>query len=286
MSSESPAANASETGRRMLNKVPEITIYFWVIKILCTTVGETAADYLNTSLGLGLNGTTVVMTGLLVVGLIVQFWTKRYVPTVYWIAVVLISVVGTLITDKITDDLKVPLEVTTFVFGVALAITFGLWYHQEKTLSIRTIYTQRREGFYWATILWTFALGTAAGDLGLETLGDYMPKNKALLLSAVFFVLVIAAAAVAHLAFKVNSVLAFWVAYVFTRPLGANLGDLFSLPPADGGLGLGPKVTSLLFLGAILVSIIYLSLTKKDAIPDPHFIVETQAEHAQHEGRE
>ena len=155
-------------GRQMLNKVPEVTLYFWLIKVLCTTVGETAADYLNVNLKLGLTGTSVVMSSLLIVALGFQFKSRKYIPGLYWLAVVLISVVGTLITDNLVDNFGVPLETTTIAFSIALAVTFAAWFASEKTLSIHTIYTTRREAFYWSAILFTFALGTAAGDLAAE----------------------------------------------------------------------------------------------------------------------
>ena len=157
--------------RRMLNKVPEVTFYFWIIKVLCTTVGETGADYLNTTLHFGLNGTSLVMGGLLVIVLFFQFKARKYAPAIYWLAVVLISVVGTLITDNLTDKLGVSLRDTTFVFSIVLALTFAVWYVVEKTLSVHSIVTTRREAFYWLAILFTFALGTAAGDLTAEKFG-------------------------------------------------------------------------------------------------------------------
>ena len=153
------------TTRRMLNKVPEVTLYFWVIKILCTTVGETAADYLNENLGFGLTNTTYLVGALLIAALVFQFRARKYVPGIYWLAVVLISVVGTLITDNLVDNFGVALETTTIAFSIALAVTFAAWYRSEHTLSIHTIVTTRREAFYWLAILFTFALGTAAGDL-------------------------------------------------------------------------------------------------------------------------
>ncbi len=248
------------TAQSLWNKVPEITLYFWIIKILCTTVGETAADFLNTNLGLGLSGTSLVMGALLVVVLFFQFRAKRYVPAIYWLAVVLISVVGTLITDNLTDNFGVSLETTTVVFAVALALTFAWWYAKEKTLSIHSIFTRRREAFYWLAILFTFALGTAAGDLIAESL------NVGYLLSAVIFAAAIALVALTHFRFRLNPVLAFWIAYILTRPLGASIGDYLSQAHADGGLELGTVVTSALFLFAILSTVIYLSVTKKDAI--------------------
>src|SRR4051794_24405587 len=164
----SPPPAAQSTARRMFNKVPEVTLYFWVIKILCTTVGETAADYLNDNLGFGLTNTTYVAGALLVALLVGQFRLRRYVPSIYWAAVVVISVFGTLITDNLTDGYAVPLTTTTPIFAVVLATVFAVWWGFERTLSIHTIVTTRREAFYWLAVLFTFALGTAAGDLTAE----------------------------------------------------------------------------------------------------------------------
>ena len=245
--------------RQMLIKVPEITIYFWVIKILCTTVGETAADFINWNLHLGLTGTTFIMGILLAFALFLQFRRKKYVPSIYWLAVVLLSIFGTLITDNLTDNFEVALETTTTIFSIALAVIFAAWYKTEKTLSIHSIYTTRREIFYWLAIFFTFALGTAAGDLISET------YELGYLVSTVIFGALIAVIAVAYIKFKLNAVLAFWLAYILTRPLGASIGDYLSQAPEDGGLGYGTIVTSALFLTAILVTVIYLTITKKDA---------------------
>src|SRR3954447_1668538 len=168
MTATLPHTAAASTGRRMLNKVPEVTIFFWVIKIMCTTVGETAADYVNDTLGFGLTKTTYVAGALLVVLLAVQFKLRRYVPGVYWAVVVVISVFGTLITDNLTDGHNVPLTTTTPIFAVILAAVFAIWYAVERTLSIHTIVTTRPEAFYWLAILFTFALGTAAGAVVAE----------------------------------------------------------------------------------------------------------------------
>src|SRR3954466_15586706 len=164
----SPLPRGESTARRMFNKIPEVTLYFWVIKIMCATIGETAADYLNDNLGFGLTKTTYVAGALLVALLVAQFKLKRYVPPVYWAVVVVISVFGTLITDNLTDRYGVPLTTTTPIFAVALALVFAVWWGFERTLSIHTIVTTRREAFYWLAILFTFALGTAAGDLVAE----------------------------------------------------------------------------------------------------------------------
>jgi uncharacterized membrane-anchored protein len=249
----------------MLNKVPEITLFFWIIKILCTTVGETGADFLDTNLNLGLDGVTLIMGILLAVTLVFQFKLKKYVPGIYWLAVVLISIVGTLITDNLTDRLGVPLMVTTIVFTVVLSIVFAVWYKKEKTLSIHTIITTRREAFYWLAILFTFALGTAAGDLLAEKI------DLGYLLSAVIFGALIGSVAISHFVFKVNAVLAFWIAYILTRPLGASIGDYLSQDVSNGGLGLGTTVTSMIFLATILATVIYLTITKKDVIRKSNF---------------
>lgn len=257
MTTTAPTSRPSGA-REMLNKVPEVTLFFWLIKILCTTVGETAADYLNDNLGLGLTNTSLLMGALLVVALAVQLRSRRYVPTVYWITVVLISVVGTLITDNLTDNLGVSLWVSTGVFSVALAVTFATWFAVEKTLSIHSIFTRRREAFYWLTVLVTFALGTAAGDLFAEKLSfGYGP-------SVLIFGAMIAVVSVAWWKLGLNPVGAFWAVYVLTRPLGASIGDLTSQPTGDGGLGLGTTGTSAIFLVAILALVGYLTVTKVD----------------------
>ena len=253
------SAIAIERGRRMLNKVPEVTLYFWVIKVLCTTVGETASDYLSTNLNLGLTNTTFITGGLLLVTLLVQFRARRYIPSLYWLGVVLISVVGTQITDNLTDNAGVSLVTTTIAFSGALALTFGAWFWSERTLSIHTIYTTRRESFYWLAVLFTFALGTASGDLTAErlALGYWV--------SALMFAGIIAAVTFSHYVFRLNAVAAFWIAYILTRPLGASLGDYLSQKRVDGGLGLGTTTTSAIFLGAILIVVSYLTGTRKDA---------------------
>ena len=248
------------TGRQMMNKVPEVTLYFWIIKILCTTVGETAADFLNGHFKLGLTGTSLVMGFLLLVILFFQFRARKYVPPVYWLAVVLISVVGTLITDNLTDNFGISLVTTTIIFALLLAATFLIWYQNEKTLSIHSIFTTRREAFYWLAILFTFALGTAAGDLLAEKL------QLGYLYSALLFAGLIALVTLAYYFLKLNGVAAFWAAYILTRPLGASIGDYLSQDTKDGGLGLGTTTTSIIFLAAILILVVYLVITKRDVI--------------------
>jgi uncharacterized membrane-anchored protein len=238
------------------NRVPEITVSFWVVKLLAVTVGETAADYLSDNLGLGLANTSYIMTGVLLLELFLQFAQIRYVHWIYWLAVVFISVVGTLITDNLSDGLGVALLTSTVAFTLALVATFAVWYGFEKTLSIHTIYTFRREAFYWLAILFTFSLGTATGAWLAETLGlGYVETG-------LLFAGVIVAVAVAYYVFKIDSILAFWIAYIFTRPLGASFGDLLSQPKEDGGLGLGTTVTSLAFLGCIAVVVVYMTLRR------------------------
>jgi uncharacterized membrane-anchored protein len=250
------------SGKQMMNKVPRITLYFWIIKILCTTIGETAADYLNGKFNLGLTGTTLIMGALLIIALIFQFKADKYVPTIYWIAVVLISVVGTLITDNLTDNLGVPLIYTTIIFSIVLAIVFVIWYRYEKSLSIHKINSTRREAFYWLAILFTFALGTAAGDLMAESL------QLGYWLSGIIFAGMIGLAFIAYKYLNLDAILAFWIAYILTRPLGASIGDFLSQPQKNDGLGLGTAITSGIFLVAIIATVIYLSMTKKDVIKD------------------
>ena len=263
MTTKPTRAAAAPWGRTMLNKVPEITIYFWIIKILCTTVGETASDSLDAHLNLGLTNTTLITGGALVITLFFQFRVREYIPALYWLSVVLISVVGTQITDNLTDKAGISLVTTTIVFSVVLALVFAAWFAVERTLSIHSILTSRREGFYWLAILFTFALGTAAGDLTAERL------NLGYWLSALMFAGAIAVVAAWHLGLKLNAITAFWIAYVLTRPLGASLGDYLSQQRANGGLGIGTFGTSMIFLGTILAVVVFLTLTRRDRIvPD------------------
>jgi len=241
----------------MLNKVPQITFFFWIIKVLSTTVGETLADFLSTKLGLGLIVTSWVISGLFVIALAVQLTRNRYIPAVYWTVVVLVSVVGTLISDTLVDKLGFGLQTTSIAFGCALAAVFVLWYLSEKTLSVHWIATTNRELFYWAAILFTFALGTSAGDLLAEKSG------AGYALAALMFASLIALAAVAYFAFKIDAVLAFWIAYILTRPLGASMGDLLAQARSDGGLGLGTTFTSAIFLVVIVALVTYLTKTLK-----------------------
>ncbi|HET9677316.1 MAG TPA: hypothetical protein VFP21_07430 [Solirubrobacterales bacterium] len=255
-----PGDTARSLGRRMLNKVPEITVFFWVIKVLCTTVGETFADNLNENLGLGLTGTSYLMGGALLVVLFFQFRARRYVPGIYWLAVVLISVVGTLVSDNLVENYGVTLETTTIAFSIALVAVFAVWYAVERTLSVHTIFTTRRESFYWLAILFTFALGTSAGDFLSEQL------ELGYLAALGIFAGAIVVVAVLHFGLRMNAILSFWLAYILTRPLGASIGDYLASPRSEGGLGLGTNLTSIIFLSTILALVVYLAISKRDVI--------------------
>lgn len=246
-----------ERAMQLLNKVPEVTLYFWVIKIMCTTVGETAADFLNVDLQFGLTATSVMMSVLLVVFLVMQLRSKKYVPWLYWLVVVLISTVGTLITDNLVDNFGIGLQTTTIVFSLALAVIFVAWYVSEKTLSIHSIFTKKRELFYWATILVTFALGTAAGDLVAEGLDMGYAK------SAIMFSCMIGAVMFGYFGFKLNAIAAFWAAYILTRPLGASLGDYLMQSNVNGGIGLGAAFTNAIFMVGIIGLVIYMTVTRQ-----------------------
>jgi uncharacterized membrane-anchored protein len=238
-------SSSSPADSDLLNKVPAVTLGFWAIKIMSTTVGETGADYLAVNAGLGQLVTGAMMAALLAVAAFLQVRARSYVPGLYWLTVVLVSIVGTQITDALTDGMGVSLYMSTSIFGVALALVFLVWYLCERTLSIRTISTRRRELFYWAAILCTFALGTASGDLATEAWG------LGFRLGALAFGGLIAATLIAWRC-GANAVLMFWIAYILTRPLGASLGDLLTQAPSYGGMGLGSKLTSAIFLMIII----------------------------------
>ena len=242
---------------KMLNRVPEVTLYFWIIKIMATTVGETGADFLAFTMNFGLAATSYIMSALLAIALWNQFRLKRYVPLSYWAVVVLVSIVGTLITDRLVDEMGVSLVSATVAFSVALLGLFAWWYVSEGTLAMHSIKTTKRELFYWAAILLTFALGTAAGDLLAEGTG------LGYAISALLFGAVIAIIAIAYYRFGMNAVLTFWLAYVLTRPLGASIGDLLSQPVKNGGLGFGTVGTTIAFITTIAILIVYLSIQQK-----------------------
>src|SRR3954465_8225053 len=240
------SAYAERSRTTWLTKVPAITATFWVIKVLSTTIGETFADYLTVNVGLGPLVTDAVMAAVLAAALVIQFRTRKYTPWIYWLCVVLVSIVGTQITDFFTDTLGVSLYLSTAVFAVVLAVVFAVWYRQERTLAITSIDTPPREGFYWGAILTTFALGTAAGDLATEALSLGF-RNGVLIFGGLI--------AATWIAYKIGfgQVLTFWIAYVLTRPLGASMGDLLTQDKQFGGLALGASATSILFFAVIIV---------------------------------
>jgi uncharacterized membrane-anchored protein len=242
---------------KLLNRVPGVVGSFWIIKVLATTVGETGADYLSSELKFGLSGTSYIMSGILLLILFNQFRLKRYVPVSYWLVVVLMSITGTLITDRLVDELGISLVTINIIFGVVLAAIFRWWYASEKTLAMHSIDTPKRELFYWAAILLTFTLGTATGDLFTESLKLGYAR------SVLVFGAAIGVIAAIHFYLKMNAVLALWLAYILTRPLGASIGDLLSQPAKNGGYGLGTVGTSIIFLCIITSLIIYLSFKQK-----------------------
>ncbi|WP_329310221.1 COG4705 family protein [Streptomyces sp. NBC_01262] len=242
--------------RHAMSKVPEVTVYFWIIKVLTTGMGETASDWLAHLLG------PVPAVGLgalaLAAALAVQLTARRYVAWIYWTAVVMVSVFGTMAADILHVGLGVPYLISTPFFLLALGMVFALWYGCEKTLSIHSIHTRRRELFYWATVLATFALGTAAGDLTATTLGlGYLG-------SGVMFAAAIAVPAVAHRWFGLGAIVAFWSAYIVTRPLGASFADWMAVSSGRGGLAWGLGPVTLYWTIAILAFVGYLAATRKD----------------------
>ena len=243
------------TTHSQFNRVPKVTVDFWLIKLMAVTMGETAADYLGVKLGFGLTMTSLIMSGILLIALFLQFAQRRYVPWSYWLAVVLISIVGTLVTDNLVDNFGIKLQTTAIIFAAALVVTFALWYRAEKTLSIHSIFSNSREAYYWLAILFTFALGTAAGDLVAEQFAlGYMATG-------VLFGLIIASLSLGYFFLRLDAILGFWLVYIFTRPLGASFGDFLSQSKDFGGLGLGTIITSAIFLTAIVVIVAYMSFT-------------------------
>ena len=250
----------SKVNQNLAVKVPAITIFFWIIKILSTTVGETFADYLNSTLGFGLTKTALVMTMALLLALFIQLTVKLYIPAIYWVSIVLISTVGTLLTDSLHDSFNVQNWQSIIFFGVALILTLIVWYRREGSLEMKSINTRPRELFYWMSILLTFALGTAGGDIFLDDLGiqlrySLLGFSIALIIIWIFWTKKF-----------INSVVGFWIAYVLTRPLGAALGDFLSLPKKETGLGIGSTNTTLVFLSLISFLVLYLTISKKDRL--------------------
>ena len=234
------------------SKVPQITVYFWIIKILTTAMGEALADFLAFRYGPVLIG--VIGTVAFVAALVLQFRVRTYMAWVYWFAVAMVAVFGTLCADGMHIVLHVPYTISTTFFGVALAVVFVAWYAVEGTLSIHSIYTPRREAFYWLTVMATFALGTALGDLTATTLG------LGFLASGIMFTVFIAIPALAYWKLRMNAIFAFWFAYVLTRPLGASFADWIAVPPGRGGLDLGTGPITLILLVAIAAGVTALSV--------------------------
>lgn len=242
--------------KQLARKVPQVTIFFWVIKLLSTALGESTSDYLVNSY----NPYLVVMGGFVgfTIILALQFRTRRYIPVVYWLSVVMVAIFGTMAADVIHVALGVPYIVSTCVFALALAIVFYLWRATEKTLSIHSITTTRRELFYWLTVSATFALGTAAGDLMAYTAG--LGFFAAGLVFTAIFVL----PAIGFRFFKLNAIFAFWFAYIVTRPLGASFADWMGKPHIVGGLGWGDGPVSAVLAALIVVFVIFLQISHED----------------------
>jgi uncharacterized membrane-anchored protein len=239
-----------------MSKVPEVTVYFWIIKVLTTGMGETASDFLTRVFG---NVPAVGLGGIVFVGsLVLQLRTPRYVAWVYWTTVVMVSVFGTMCADVLHVGFGVPYGVSTPFFAIVLAAVFVLWYRSEGTLSIHSIHTRRRELFYWATVVSTFALGTATGDLTAMTL------KLGYFSSGVMFAVAIVVPAVAHRGFRMNAILTFWVAYVLTRPLGASFADWMAVQKYRGGLNMGLGPVTLAWTVAILAFVVLLATSRKD----------------------
>ncbi len=250
------AAQPIHHALRAMRKVPEITVYFWIIKLLTTAMGETTSDYLAHQIDPTI---AVALGGIgLAAALILQFSVRRYVAWIYWLTVVMVAIFGTMAADVLHVGLGIPYLVSTALFLVTLAVIFVVWYMSEKTLSIHSIYTRRREMFYWATVMATFALGTAAGDMTATTM------NLGYFSSGVLFAVLIAVPALAYWWLGLNELLAFWLAYILTRPLGASFADWMGRPPSGGGLGLGTGSVSLGLTILIIGFVGYLTITRKD----------------------
>jgi uncharacterized membrane-anchored protein len=244
------------SARRAFSKVPEVTAYFWIVKVLSTGMGETTSDYLTHRLN---PVVAVALAGMvLAASLLLQFGVRRYVPWIYWTGIVMVSVFGTMAADVLHVALGVPYVISTAFFMVALALIFAVWYLCEKTLSIHSVVTVRREFFYWATVMTTFALGTATGDLTAVTV------HLGYLDSGVLFAVLIAVPALAYRWLRLDAVLAFWSAYVLTRPLGASFADWMGVSRGRGGLALGTGPVSLALAALIVVLVGYLTVTHRN----------------------
>ncbi len=262
-----PVSATVHHAQRILTKVPELTVYFWITKVLTTGMGEAFSDYLVQHLNPVI---AVALAGMgLVASLVLQFSVRRYVAWIYWLAVVMVSIFGTMAADVLHVELGIPYLVSTTFFGVVLAIIFATWYANEKTLSIHSIYTSRREAFYWATVLATFALGTASGDMTATTM------HLGYFASGVLFAGLFAIPALAYWLFGLNEIFAFWFAYIITRPLGASFADWMAVSHIRGGLGMGTGPVSLGLTILIIGLVGCLTVTRRD-VRDEHDRTESQ----------
>jgi len=248
----------NEKNMPMLNRVAGITLFFWVVKILSTTVGETAADFIAVDMKIGLIVTTLLMGAITIAAILWNFRMKKYFAPAYWLLIIMMSIEGTLITDILVDDFSISLITLDVVFTIIMISGFYLWNKEEGTLSIHKITNDRREVFYWLIVLTTFALGTAVGD----TVSEYLSfgyLNSLILFGAIFVV-----AGGLFYTKVIDGVTAFWIAFIVTRPIGASLGDLFIQAPADGGLGISAGAINIAFFATIISIVIYLTITKID----------------------
>lgn len=241
------------------NKVPEITLLFWVTKVLTTAMGETTSDFLVHQIDPPV--AVAIAFVVLAASLALQFAVRRYIPWVYWLAVVMVAVFGTMVADVLHVQFGVPYLVSSSVFLVALAAVFALWYATQRTLSIHRIDTRPRESFYWATVMATFALGTAVGDLMATTF------NLGYLASGLLMVVLIAVPAAGFRFWRWNGVFSFWFAYIVTRPLGASFSDWLGLPPERGGVGFGTGPVSLVLTAAIVGCVAVMSIRDRRVRP-------------------
>ena len=255
MSKTIPQSQPALFARQFLRKVPEVTVYFWIIKLLSTAMGESTSDYLV----FHINPYVAVVFGCigLVVALVLQLAVRRYIPWIYWLAVVMVAIFGTMAADVLHVVIGIPYLISTIFFTTVLAIIFIVWYATEKTLSIHSINTLRRELFYWATVIATFALGTAVGDLTAATL------HLGYFASGVLFAILFALPGLAYWLFRINAIFAFWFAYIMTRPLGASFADWFG-KPILGGLGLGDAPVAGILTILIIILVAYVSITRVD----------------------
>ena len=249
-------------------KVPEVIFLFWIVKILTTAGGEATSDYLKTYGNFGGGGVEVLV---IVVGLLLQFGTRRYRAFAYWSLAFAIAITGTGVSDFLHLDVHIPYAGTTLLWALVLAAIFWLWQRSEGTLSIHSITTQRREAYYWATVFATFALGTALGDFTATSL------NLGYLDSGILFTIVILIPALAHWQFGLNGIAAFWASYIVTRPLGASFADYISKPKNITGLNFGDGPTAIVFAIAVFVLVSYLAIVRPD-IQTPLEVPEAQTQ--------